>query len=67
MTSVRNQGNCGGCYAFAIVATLEAQNIKKYRNRVELSEQAIIDCSVKQGNLGCDGGALEQSKDLLFK
>ena len=46
MTSVKNQGGTGNCWAFASAATFESQ-INLYYNRhlnVDLSEQQIVDC-----------------------
>jgi C1A family cysteine protease len=51
---VKNQGECGSCWAFSTVATLEKQYFDKYRVQVNLSEQDLIDCSEEDN--GCDGG-----------
>ena len=53
---VRNQGDCGSCWAFSAVSSMEnalwrAQNIS-----VGLSEQELVDCSSEYGNGGCNGG-----------
>jgi C1A family cysteine protease len=45
VNSVRNQANCGGCYAFVTTATIEAAYKIKYGTLPELSNQQIIDCS----------------------
>lgn len=50
MTSVKNQGNAGNCWAFANIGALESQ-INLYYNKkvdVDLSEQMLVDCA----NLG---------------
>lgn len=54
VTSVKDQGNCGSCWAFGTVGPLEA-NIK-IRDGVEkdLSEQYLISCNTD--DWGCDGG-----------
>ncbi len=39
MNPVRNQGDCGSCWAFATVATTEGRYAIKYGKKVELSEQ----------------------------
>jgi len=58
ITAIKNQGQCGSCYAFASVAALEYYNCKKLNRLTVLSEQNIIDCTnnVTYGNLGCNGG-----------
>ncbi|UCD17377.1 MAG: C1 family peptidase [Candidatus Zixiibacteriota bacterium] len=59
ITSVKNQGNCGSCWIFAAVASLEA-TYKIYRQlEYDLSEQQILSC-VSQG-WGCDGGWMNQA------
>jgi hypothetical protein len=57
MTSVKSQGKCGGCWAFAWVAAQEAR-MKIYRDHpnedYDLSEQFVVSCN-PQGH-GCNGG-----------
>jgi len=54
VTPIRNQGGCGGCWAFATVGPLEC-NIKiKDGVSVDLSEQYLISCN--SDDWGCDGG-----------
>lgn len=55
MTSVKNQGQCGSCWDFSGIGTMEAR-INVYFNRhlnVDLSEQILLSC-YKVG--GCGGG-----------
>ncbi|KAL4718523.1 hypothetical protein ACJJTC_004311 [Scirpophaga incertulas] len=54
---------CGSCYAFTAAAAVESAMFinSSFINMVEVSEQAIIDCSWRFGknsNNGCDGGNL---------
>jgi hypothetical protein len=57
--SVKFQGNCGSCYAFAAADCLGALNsISSFGFFVSLSVQQIIDCSTNPLTFGCDGGFL---------
>lgn len=54
VTSVKNQGTCGSCWAFSAAGALEGALAVAGRPLVDLSEQRIIACD-KGGN-GCGGG-----------
>ncbi len=58
VTPVADQGQCGSCWAFSTVATLESAHFIRTGELLQLSQQQFVDCADGDyGNLGCSGGS----------
>jgi len=57
VTSAKNQGGCGSCWAFASVGAMESHILKKNGSALfDLSEQQQVSCNTSQS--GCCGGSM---------
>eukprot|EP00727_Mastigamoeba_balamuthi_P009068 m51a1_g4784 hypothetical protein (317) ;mRNA; f:58952-59983 len=55
VTKVKNQGQCGSCWAFSAAAAAEGCYAIKHQQTLDLSAQQIVDCC-HEGSDGCNGG-----------
>jgi len=62
---VRDQGQCGSCWAFATTANAESVWAISTGKLLDLSEEFLVDCATGVGylNMGCNGG----NPDSAFK
>jgi C1A family cysteine protease len=70
VTAIKNQGQCGSCWAFSATEAVESQMILGTGGKlaVALSPQQITSCTPNSGTygcLGCEGGFTEGAYDYL--
>lgn len=61
VTPIKDQGQCGSCWAFSTTGALEALSKVGYGTLLSFSEQQLMDCSTSYGNKGCDGGLMNNA------
>jgi len=68
VSAVKNQGDCGSCWAFSATEAIESTNILKGKttNSINLSPQQVVDCD-HDFVFGCNGGRPSAVYDYIIK
>lgn len=72
VTSVKDQGSCGSCWAFSALGSVEGRYNLMNNEVHDFAEQQLCDCDRKAilgliGNKGCKGGLMWKAMDYLKK
>jgi len=64
VTPVKDQGQCGSCWAFSATETIESYWALAGNTLVGLSEEQIVDCDTNDG--GCNGGNTQTAYQYVY-
>ncbi|KAG5507101.1 hypothetical protein JKF63_05847 [Porcisia hertigi] len=64
VTPVKDQGNCGSCWAFSAIGNIEGVWAASGHSLVSMSEQMLVSCDTV--DQGCNGGLMNQAWEWII-